>query len=146
MQSLYLLLALAAGILMPIQAGINAKLANVVGGSTQAAFVSFLVGTVVLAVVLAALRQAIPVMPALESAPWWYWIGGAMGAFFVTATVILAPRIGAGAMIALSLAGQIGASMYLDHHALLGFPHIPFSFKRLIGSLLLLAGVYLIRF
>lgn len=146
MQSVYLLLALAAGMLMPIQAGINAKLANVVGGSTPAAFVSFLVGTVVLAIVLAALRQTIPVMPALEAAPWWYWVGGAMGAFFVTATVILAPRIGAGSMIALSLAGQIGASMLLDNYGLLGFPHIPFSFKRLVGSLLLLAGVYLIRF
>ena len=49
-------------------------------------------------------------------------------------------------MIALTLAGQVAASMALDHFGLLGFPHIPFDLKRLIGSVLLLAGVYLIRF
>ena len=141
----YLLLAVAAGMLMPIQAGINAKLADVTGGSIPAAFISFLVGTLVLAAVLIALRQTIPVATALPHSPWWYWVGGSLGAFFVTATVILAPRIGAGAMIALTLAGQMGASMALDHFGLLGYPHIPFDGKRLLGSILLLAGVSLIR-
>lgn len=146
MQWAYLALALVAGMFMPVQAGINAKLAGVVDGAIAAAFVSFLVGTVVLGLVLAIMVQGIPVSQALGVAPWWYWVGGSLGAFFVTATVILAPRIGAGAMIALTLAGQIGASMILDNYALLGFPHIPFDGKRLLGSILLVAGVYLIRF
>ena len=146
MQMVYVFLALAAGMLMPIQAGINSKLAGVVDGSIPAAFVSFFVGTLVLGIVLAAMRQGIPLGAAMPGSPWWYWIGGSMGAFFVTATVILAPRIGGGAMIALTLAGQVAASVTLDHFALLGFPHIPFDGKRLAGSILLLAGVYLIRF
>lgn len=145
MQSAYLILALAAGMLMPVQAGINAKLAGVIDGAIPAAFVSFLVGTLVLGLVLAAMGQGIPFGRALPASPWWYWVGGSMGAFFVTATVILAPRIGAGAMIALTLAGQLAASMALDHFGLLGFPHIPFDGKRLLGSLLLAAGVLLIR-
>lgn len=146
MQYLLLILALAAGTFMPVQAGINTKLAGVVDGAIPSAFVSFLVGTVALGVVLAVMGQGVPFASALRSSPWWYWIGGTMGAFFVTATVILAPRIGGGAMIALTLAGQIGASMAMDHFALLGFPHIAFDGKRLVGSVLLLAGVYLIRF
>lgn len=145
MQSAYLILALAAGMLMPVQAGINAKLAGVVDGAIPAAFVSFFVGTLALALVLAILGQGVPLSKALPVAPWWYWVGGSMGAFFVTATVILAPRIGAGAMIALTLAGQLAASMALDHFGLLGFPHIAFDGKRLLGSLLLAAGVLLIR-
>ena len=145
MQTAYLVLALAAGMLMPVQAGINAKLAGVIDGAIPAAFVSFLVGTLALALVLGVMTQGVPVSRALPIAPWWYWVGGTLGAFFVTATVILAPRIGAGAMIALTLAGQMGASMALDHFGLLGYPHIPFDGKRLLGSLLLLAGVYLIR-
>jgi transporter family-2 protein len=146
MQTVYLLLALSAGMFMPIQAGINTRLSGLVDGPIAAAFVSFLVGTLVLGVILAAMGQGVPFSSALPAAPWWYWIGGAMGAFFVTATVILAPRIGGGAMIALTLAGQVAASMALDHFGLLGFPHIPFDGKRLVGSVLLLAGVYLIRF
>ncbi|EHJ47001.1 protein of unknown function DUF606 [Solidesulfovibrio carbinoliphilus subsp. oakridgensis] len=146
MQTAYLVLALAAGMFMPVQAGINSKLAGLVDGAIAAAFISFLVGTLALGCVLAALGQGVPVSRAWPAGPWWYWIGGSLGAFFVTATVILAPRIGAGAMVALTLAGQVAASMALDHFGLLGFPHIPFDLKRLAGSVLLLAGVYLIRF
>jgi len=146
MQTAYLVLALVAGMFMPVQAGINTRLAGVVDGAIPAAFVSFLVGTLALAAVLAAMGQGVPISRAWPAAPWWYWIGGSLGAFFVTATVILAPRIGGGAMIALTLAGQVAASMALDHYGLLGFPHIPFDAKRLVGSVLLLAGVYLIRF
>jgi len=145
MQTAFIFLAIVAGMLMPVQAGINAKLADVINGAIPAAFVSFLVGTLVLGLVLAVMTQSVPVSRALPVAPWWYWVGGSMGAFFVTATVILAPRIGAGAMIALTLAGQMGASMALDNYALLGYPHIAFDGKRLLGSVLLLAGVYLIR-
>lgn len=146
MQLAYLVLALVAGMFMPVQAGINAKLAGVADGAIVAAFVSFLVGTLVLGVVLAAMGQGVPVSRAWPQSPWWYWVGGALGAFFVTATVILAPRIGAGAMVAFTLAGQVAASMLLDNYGLLGFPVIPFDAKRLIGSVLLVAGVYLIRF
>lgn len=146
MQYILLVLALTAGMFMPVQAGINSKLAGMVDGAIPAAFVSFLVGTLALAVVLAVMGQGVPFTTALKASPWWYWIGGTMGAFFVTATVILAPRIGGGAMIALTLAGQVAASMALDHFGLLGFPHITFDGKRLAGSILLLAGVYLIRY
>ena len=146
MQYILLALALAAGTFMPIQAGINSKLAGAVGGAIPSAFVSFLVGTLALALILGVTGQGVPFTAACKASPWWYWIGGTLGAFFVTATVILAPRIGGGAMIALTLAGQVAASMALDHFGLLGFPHIPFDLKRLIGTALLLAGVYLIRF
>jgi bacterial/archaeal transporter family-2 protein len=146
MQLAYLVLALAAGMFMPVQAGINSRLAGVVDGSIAAAFVSFLVGTLVLGAVLVALGQSVPVSRAWPQAPWWYWTGGSMGAFFVTASVILAPRIGAGAMVAFTLAGQLAASMLLDNFGWLGFPVIPFDGKRLLGVFLLAAGVYLIRY
>ncbi|MGD9609722.1 MAG: DMT family transporter [Desulfovibrionaceae bacterium] len=142
----YLILALAAGMFMPVQAGINTKLAGLVEGSIPAAFVSFLVGTLALGLVLAAMGQGVPFGRAWPIAPWWYWVGGTMGAFFVTATVILAPRIGAVSMMALILAGQMAMSLFLDHFGLLGYTHIPFDFKRLCGVILLLAGVYCIRF
>lgn len=145
MQLAYLVLALAAGMFMPVQAGINTRLAGSINGVIPAAFVSFLVGTLVLGAILAAMGQSVPVGRAWPQTPWWYWIGGALGAFFVTATVVLAPRIGAGSMVALTLAGQLLASMLLDNYGLLGYPQIAFSAKRLAGLVLLGAGVYLIR-
>lgn len=142
----YLILALSAGMFMPVQAGINTKLAGLVDGSIPAAFISFLVGTLALGLVLAGMGQGVPFAKALPVAPWWYWVGGTLGAFFVTATVILAPRIGAVSMMALVLAGQMAMSVFLDHFGLLGYPQIPFDIKRFCGVLLLLAGVYCIRF
>jgi len=49
----YLLLAIAAGVMLPFQAGVNAELAHWVNSPFRAAFVSFLVGTLVLLVVAA---------------------------------------------------------------------------------------------
>jgi bacterial/archaeal transporter family-2 protein len=56
----YLLFALAAGAMLPIQFGINAQLASWVGGSLRAALVSFVVGTA--ALLLAAPATAVTLL------------------------------------------------------------------------------------
>jgi bacterial/archaeal transporter family-2 protein len=141
----YILLALSAGTLMPVQAGINKLLGDNLGGPMPAAFVSFFVGTVALGLLVAAGGMALPLGTALAASPWWYWIGGTFGAFFVASSIVLAPALGAGTMTAFILAGQITASLILDNFGVLGFPHIPFDVKRLAGAVLLAAGVWLIR-
>ncbi|HAR68836.1 MAG TPA: EamA-like transporter family protein, partial [Thermus scotoductus] len=44
----WVLLALLAGAVLPLQAGVNAELARVVGGPVRSALVSFAVGTLAL--------------------------------------------------------------------------------------------------
>jgi transporter family-2 protein len=141
----YMLLAVLAGVLMPLQAGINNRLGEAVGGALPSAFISFLVGTLALGLYLIVFRIPLPLGGALADTPWWYWIGGTLGAFFVAASIILVPRLGAAAMLGFILAGQMMASLILDHFGLLGFAHIPFDVKRLAGIGLLAAGVYLVR-
>ncbi|MBF0480680.1 MAG: DMT family transporter [Desulfovibrionaceae bacterium] len=140
-----MLLAILAGILMPLQAGVNNRLGEAVGGALPSAFISFLVGTLALGVCLAVLRIPLPFGQALAGAPWWCFFGGVLGAFFVAATIVLVTRLGAAAMLGFILAGQLAASLALDHFGLLGFPHIPFDLKRLAGVGLLAAGVYLVK-
>ena len=67
------------------------------------------------------------------------------GAFFVTATVVLAPKLGAASMVALIVAGQMLMSVFLDHYGLLGFPLHPINWARMVGMCLLVGGVVLIR-
>jgi len=141
----YMLVAVAAGILMPLQAGINNKLGAVVNGSLPAAFISFFVGTLALGLYLLVFRIPLPLGRAIEVSPWWYWIGGTFGAFFVAASIVLVTRLGATAMLGFFLAGQLAASLVLDHFGLLGFPHIPIDLKRLAGVGLLGVGVYLVK-
>ena len=88
---LYLLFALAAGALMPVQAGVNSQLARFVGHPVLAALVSSMVGTMVLLVYSLFLRSSWPTPAALSGTPWWVWTGGLFGAFFVATAAALAP-------------------------------------------------------
>ena len=141
----YLLLAFAAGAMLPFQAGINAELANWVNGPFRAAFVSFLVGTLVLLVVAALVFKPLPAWTKLGDAPWWVWIGGALGAFYVAGSIISAPKLGAATLIALVVAGQALASLAVDHFGWVGFDENPISLGRIGGMLLIAAGVVLVR-
>ncbi|WP_406663295.1 DMT family transporter [Gallaecimonas sp. GXIMD1310] len=143
---LFLLLAtLLAGAMMPVQAGINAQLANHTGGAVWAAFISFFVGTMVLGGYLLLSRQSAPAAGALLALPWWQWVGGILGAFFVAVSAYAAPRLGAAAFIGLLVSGQMAASLLLDNQGWLGYLQKDFSLPRLFGALMIVGGVILIR-
>jgi bacterial/archaeal transporter family-2 protein len=142
---LYFLIALIAGALMPLQAGINSQLARWVGHAVVAALVSFAVGTAALFAYAVALREPLPEWAVLRQSPWWVWIGGLFGAFFVAAAAAYAPRLGAATFISVTVAGQMFVSLVLDHYGLIGFAGRPATPLRLVGAALLVAGVVLIR-
>ena len=84
-------------------------------------------------------------MAAISSAPWWAWIGGSLGAFFVAVTIILAFKLGATGLMAWIIAGQLIASVLLDHNGALGFAVREASWQRIAGVLLLLFGAVLVN-
>ena len=140
-----LALAVLAGAMLPIQARINAELARGIGGPTRAAFVSFLVGTLALAVVALAATRGLPSAERLASVPWWAWIGGFLGAFYVFGAIVSAPRLGAVLLVAAVVAGQAAASLVVDHFGWVGFAEHPISAGRIAGVVLVAAGVLLVR-
>lgn len=146
MSNLFLmLLAFIAGATAPTQAGINAQLElHWAKSSSLASLVSFSVGTVCMLVYCLLTRITFPLLGSGTS-HWWHWAGGLLGAFFVTTTIYVAPRLGAVSMVALLLAGQMVASILLDHFGLLGYAEKPISLMRLLGIGMLFGGVLLIR-
>jgi transporter family-2 protein len=142
---LLLLLALAAGVLLPVQAGVNAQLRSVVGSPLTAALVSFLVGTAGLGTAAVILRAPTALRAAWAVSPWWLWIGGLIGALYVVATIVLAPRLGAATLVAAVVAGQMMASLLLDQYGLLGFPTHPMNGIRVLGAALVIVGVILVQ-
>ena len=142
---LLVLVALAAGAVLPVQAGVNAAMGRYVGRPEWAAFVSFAVGLVALGAWLFALRLAPPPALAVARAPWWAWTGGLLGAFYVSAIVLLTPRLGVAATLALSVAGQMVAALMLDQVGALGLELRPVTGTRLLGAVLLVVSVVLIR-
>jgi bacterial/archaeal transporter family-2 protein len=139
------LVALVVGAMVPVQAGVNATLARHAGRAEWAAFVSFAVGLLGLAAYLVAARIRPPPLSAFTGAPAWSWMGGLLGALYVTAIVVLTPRLGFTLTLALTLAGQMVAAMALDHAGALGLEARPVTVTRLAGAALLFAGVLLMR-
>lgn len=141
----FILLALVAGFCLPTQAGINTQLNLWSQSAILAATISFAVGTIGLFIYALCLRIPWPAVGSIPHHPWWIWTGGLLGAFLVASTVVLAPRLGAASMIALIVAGQMTASLALDHFGWLGYQVQPVSGLRLLGVVFLIGGVVLIR-
>jgi bacterial/archaeal transporter family-2 protein len=137
-----LLFAVVAGAFLPLQAGINARLAHFVGGAVRASAISFFIGTVVLVVVVALFTRG-DARPG--DAPWWAWIGGALGAFYVTSTVVVPPRVGTAAFFGVLVAAQLVTSVLADRFGWFGFHQRDITPLRAVGIALLIGGALLVR-
>jgi transporter family-2 protein len=81
----------------------------------------------------------------LGSAPWWAWIGGALGAFYIVMSIYLIPRIGAAALLSAVVLGQVVFSLLADHFGFFGVNQHPVTVPRLAGVVLVIVGVALVR-
>jgi transporter family-2 protein len=142
---LYLLLAATAGAMLPFQFGVNSQLSHWVRSPIRAAFVSFLVGTIALLIVSAFVRKPLPSLARLGDVPWWVWIGGLLGAFYVAGSIVTAPKLGAVTLVAAIVFGQTVASVLVDQFGWVGFKEHHASPGRLIGVALVASGVVLVR-
>jgi bacterial/archaeal transporter family-2 protein len=140
-----LVFALVAGAMIPFQAGINVQLAGWVGGSLRAALISFFVGTAALFLLALLATRGLPSIARASAAPWWVWVGGLLGAFYVFGSIVTAPRLGAVVLVAAVVAGQSLASVLIDHNGWVGFDERAVTPGRIAGLLLLGAGVALVR-
>ena len=141
----FVLFGVAAGAMLPFQAGVNAQLAVYLGSPLRAALVSFLVGALVLLPLVAVFVRGLPSAERVSAAPWWVWLGGALGAFYVAGSITSAPRLGAVTLIAVILAGQAVASLVVDHFGMVGFDEHPATLGRVAGILLIALGVVFVR-
>ena len=141
----YLAFAFAAGVMLPIQFGINAQLANWIGSSLRASLVSFAVGTLALLAATLVAARSLPSAAQLGEAPRWVWLGGLFGAFYVLGSVVTAPQLRAVTLVALILMAQAVSSLLVDHFGWVGFEQHPITAGRVAGVALLAAGVALVR-
>ncbi len=141
-RGLAVLLAAGAGVLVGMQAPINARLGRSVG-SIQAASLSFIVGTVAL-VTIAALSRGSLSFGDLSRPPWWAFVGGLLGATYVTVAILTVRTLGASGLTAAVITGQLAISVAIDRFGLLGIARQPIGLQRIVGLVLLVAGVALV--
>jgi transporter family-2 protein len=136
-----ILMALTGG-LIAMQAPINAGLGRNTG-SIAAAFISFGIGSLLLAGIMVIAGQASGLSSALD-VRWYYLIGGVLGAAYVLSALTAVSAIGAGAVAAATITGQLTLSVVLDRVGFLGLEEQPITAPRVAGIVLLLVGTLLI--
>jgi transporter family-2 protein len=141
-RGLAVLLTAAVGGLIALQPPINAGLGRATG-NLPAALVSFAVGTLLLALIVALVGQAGGLSSTFD-VRWYYLIGGLLGAGYVTVALISVSSIGAGGVAAATVTGQLTAAVVIDRLGILGLEQTPFSAARIAGVVLLLAGTFLV--
>ena len=143
----YLLLAFAIGCMIPLQAAINARLRDHLDHSTLlAALVSFAVGTLALAAMAVLTSQRWQSLGGVADAKSWQLTGGLLGAVFVFASTLLAPKIGLAKMVALVLAGQVVMSIVADHYGWIGLAVREVTPVRIAGAALVVLGVVMVNY
>lgn len=139
------LMVLASGTTVALQAPTNAVLARTFGSPIVAALISFTVGTLALAAVALVTYRRFPEWSAVAGLPAWAWFGGLYGAVFVTVAAIAVPRIGVASTLILLIAGQVVMAAVLDHYGAFGVAKQALTPLRLLGLVLVGAGVVLVR-
>jgi bacterial/archaeal transporter family-2 protein len=141
-RGLAVILTAVAGGLIALQPPINAGLGRVTG-SLPAAFASFLIGTIALAAIVVLSGKAGGLGSTFD-VRWYYLVGGLLGAVYVTNALIAVDVIGAGGVAALTVTGQLVASVVIDRFGLFGLDQVPLSPERVLGVVLLLGGTVLV--
>jgi transporter family-2 protein len=136
-------LAMAAvGGLIALQPAVNAGLGKATG-NIAAALVSFGIGTLLLAAIVGVAGQAGGLSETF-TVPWYYLLGGILGAAYVFTALVTVSTIGAGGVAAATITGQLTASVVIDRMGILGLEETAVTWDRLLGVALLLAGTFLI--
>jgi len=146
MDTVWILLAAGAGCCIALQAAANGSLRTNLGDPRYATLFSICGTIVTVVVVMLVLRPSPPSAAAMRAAPWWNWIGGPLGALIVLAGAALAPKLGAAAFIAAVVAGQLICSLVLDHFGLMNLPQQGLTAGRIIGAVMVFAGVLLVKY
>lgn len=147
MNTIYYVIAFAAGLGITLQTTLNSQLARGLGGdSVTAALFSFSAGTFSLGIYSLLRGGLFASLAAIPSQPLWSLAGGLIGACALFSYVVLAPKIGFSALLGLAIVGQLLSSQMIDHFGLLGAVKRPVSLNKLGGMLVMLIGLIVMLF
>ena len=138
-----LLLTVFAGGLIAMQAPINSMLGKSVG-TFAAASVSFIVGTIALVLITLLVGGGFGDVGEARHLPWYYLIGGMLGAVYVTTALVAVRSLGAGGVTAATITGQLALSLVIDQLGILGVDQQAITWERVLGVMLLAVGTLLI--
>lgn len=142
-----LLLAVAAGLFVPVQGRINGALGTVLADGLAAAVVSFSTGLVLMIVISLLLPKGraglAEVLPSLRERrfPRYYVLAGGIGAFFVFAQSFTVGLLGVALFTVAAVTGQTLSGLLVDRMGIGPAGRKPITGIRVLGSVLTVAAV-----
>lgn len=138
--------AIAAGAVVPFQAGANSMLGRGLGHPLWATVMSLVISLIAVTPVLMAMRASSPQWQPATSLPTWAWAGGIAGVLYITAALILAPRMGTTVFITCVIGGQLISAVAIDHFGLMGLVAKPIGWGKCVGLAIIFVGVIVVQY
>lgn len=141
---IWIIMVMLAGAMLPIQAGLNTKVGKEIASPVWASLISFVVGAIALLIYVALTKNSFQ-LSGFKTVPVYAWTAGALGAFYVTVVILSFPKLGPALTFGLIVAGQLFISLLLDHFNILVHQQHSINWLRILGMVLIVAGVVIIR-
>ncbi|SFO32572.1 transporter family-2 protein [Chitinophaga sp. YR627] len=145
MKIVWLFVVFLCGALLPLQGGLNAKLAKSISSPIYASMICFIVGALGMAVYIPFTKETFSWQLLKGSDITAVLGGGLIGAVFITASMMALPRLGMALTFGLVVAGQVIISVLLDHFNILVAEQHAVNVWRGLGILLIIAGVVVVE-
>ncbi|MHA7777994.1 DMT family transporter [Roseibium sp. M-1] len=141
---IHMLTIFAIGIFFSLQPAVNGTVAKLLGSPLSAAIVSVTITWIALILIYPFFGEPVRASGVVRL-PWWIGLGGIAGVLIVLGGATLAPMTGAALFFVCLIAGQLMGSALIDHMGAFGMLERPMSLLRVIGLILVFAGVMLVR-
>ncbi|WP_163341774.1 DMT family transporter [Enterobacter roggenkampii] len=141
MQLVLILLVIAGGMGLSVEAGLLGPLGGKVG-DLWATFSIFGVGAALtfLLMLFFSPRNS----PSFFAQPGWQLLGGVLRPIYVVILTLATPTIGIALTMIGILAGQVFKSLIIDHFGLLGTPHRKINARRIVALVFIIAALVLV--
>ena len=143
METLAIPFLLLVGALLAVQAGANVQLAAAMGNPVGASAAQLAIAAALL-IALAAAAGSLGALGTIDDVAGWHLIGGLGSAVYITAGILLFPRLGAVMTVGLFIAGQMLVSLALDASGALGIAREAVGVAGAAGAVAVTAGAALI--
>lgn len=130
-------ISILTGTILAIMISLNGGVSNVSGNYASSVIIHF-IGLIGIIFVLIFTKSKIT---KLKGIPFYMFTGGLIGIFTVIFTNASFAGLGVSLTVSLSLLGQLITSLIIDHFGYFNMPVVRFHSKKIIGFIIIIAGI-----
>ena len=139
-------LALMMGAIISIYLPMITQTAQLLGSGPMANVPFFAIALISSVIIALATGSRVEQFQKIGTLPLWLLTAGVMSAAMIIGSSYVVPKIGIAAFFVLLVSGQVLAGMVFGYFGMFGVPASALTFGKVLGAVLVIAGVYLVTF